>query len=58
VDGGHQTFNNTVMIVQNFGDWGQTIGGATGIAYNILRWIIIFMIDSQNIGGCVIFGWG
>ena len=31
MDGGHQTLNNTKLVVDDFGEGGQAVGGAGGV---------------------------
>ncbi len=35
MDSGHQTFNDAEVVVDHFGQWGKTVGGAGGIGNNL-----------------------
>ncbi len=48
VDSCHQAFDNTELVVDNFSQWGQAVGGARGIRDDlqmILLYLFTFIVN-------------
>lgn len=46
VDGGHETFDDAKVVMDNLGQWSQAVGGARGVAKN--RKISTLTSNKQN----------
>lgn len=58
VDGGHQTFFNSPVVIENLSDWSQAVSGARGVGNNGHVRVISFVVDSNNKDWGVILWWG
>lgn len=47
VDSGHQTLLNTEDVVNNLGQWSQTVGGTRGVGDNVLA-SVLGVVDTDN----------
>ncbi|EEQ39295.1 glyceraldehyde-3-phosphate dehydrogenase [Clavispora lusitaniae ATCC 42720] len=47
VDSGHQTFLNTEGVVDNLGQWSQTVGGTGSVGNNALTSVLVF-VDTND----------
>ena len=48
VDGGHQTFNNTKLVVDNLGQRSQTVGGTRGVGDDLVLGLVGVQVDSDD----------
>lgn len=48
MNGGHEAFNNTELIIDDLGERSKTVGGARSIRDICESWIILFMVNSIN----------
>mmetsp|Transcript_34593 Transcript_34593/g.46626 ORF Transcript_34593/g.46626 Transcript_34593/m.46626 type:complete len:343 (+) Transcript_34593:87-1115(+) len=56
VDGGHETLNNTVVIMENLGNGGKAVGGAGGVGDNIHAGVVTLMVNTNNENRSVVLG--
>lgn len=54
MDCSHETFNNTEFFVENLSNRSKTISSARSIRNNILRSLIVFVVNTKDIGRCII----
>lgn len=57
VDGGHQTLNQTKVVVDNFGQWGKAVGCARGVGKDLDIGLVFLVVDTHNKHGSI-GGWG
>ena len=51
VNGGHQTPLHAEVLIQNFDDWRQTVGGAAGVAEDVpILVAILVVVDAHHKG--------
>ena len=48
VDGGHQTFNDTVLLVEDLGEGSETVGGARGVGDNVHVLGVLLLVDTHD----------
>lgn len=48
VDGGHQTGLDTEVIVDNLGQWGQTVGGTGGVGQDLDVGGVLVVVDTHD----------
>mmetsp|Transcript_16019 Transcript_16019/g.30225 ORF Transcript_16019/g.30225 Transcript_16019/m.30225 type:complete len:277 (-) Transcript_16019:163-993(-) len=53
VNSGHETLNDTKLVVNNLGKGSKTVGGTGSIGYNVHGRIILFLVDSHNKHGSI-----
>jgi hypothetical protein len=51
MDGGHQTFSDSEVLVKNFGDGGKAVGGAGGVRNDVLFGVVVPVVNSVHVGG-------
>lgn len=57
VDSGHQTLDNTELVVDNLGKRGKAVGGARSVGNNVVFAVILVEIDTADEHGSIC-GWG
>ena len=58
VDGGHETFLNDELVVDGLDHRSKSIGGARGARDEVLRSVVLFLVDTHDNGLGVILGRG
>lgn len=58
VDGGHETFEDTELVIEDLSDGGKTVGGTGGIGNNVLGGLVILVVNTVDEGGGVVLGGG
>jgi len=58
VDGGHETLLDSEVIVDNLGKWGEAVGGAGGVGDDGLRWLVVLVVDTEDVHWGIVLGWG
>lgn len=48
VDGGHETLNNTEVIVDDLGQWGKAVGGARSVGEDVDVWGVLVLVDTND----------
>lgn len=54
VDGGHETFNDTELVIEDLSDGGKTVGGTRSIGNDVLGSLVILVVNTINEGGGVV----
>lgn len=58
VDGSHETFNDSEFVIENLSNGSKAVGSARGIGDNVLRSVVLKMVDTIDISGGVILSGG
>ena len=58
VDGGHETLLDSEVIVDNLGKWGEAVGSAGGVGDDGLRWLVVLVVDTEDVHWGIVLGWG
>jgi len=53
VNGGHETLDDTEVVVDDLGQGGETVGGAAGVGDDLHGWVISVLIDTHHEHGGV-----
>lgn len=48
VDGGHETFSNSPVVVENLGNGGEAVGGARGVGDDVHVASVVLVVDSHH----------
>jgi len=48
VDGSHEAFSNSPVVVEDLGDRGQAVGGARGVGDNVHVALVLIVVDSHH----------
>jgi hypothetical protein len=51
VDGGHETLNDTELVVDDLGEGGQAVGGARSVGDDVGRAVVLLLVDTDNVHG-------
>lgn len=51
VDGGHETLNDSVVVVDDLSEGGEAVGGARGVGDDVLVSLVVVVVDSDDVGG-------
>ena len=57
VDGGHQTLNQPVLVVDDLGEWCETVGGARGVGDDLDLGLVLLVVHAHDEHRCI-GGWG
>ena len=58
VDGGHETLNDTVLVVDDLGEGSQAVGGARGVGEDVDVGLVVLVVDTHDEHGGVRGGSG
>lgn len=58
MDGSHETFNDSEFVIENLSNGSKAVGSARGIGDNVLRSVVLKMVDTIDISGGVILSGG
>jgi hypothetical protein len=53
VDGGHETLNDTELVVDDLGEGGQAVGGARSVGDDVGRAVVLVLVDTNDVHGSV-----
>lgn len=56
MDGGHETFNDTKLVIDDFCEGCKAVGRARGVGDNVILWVISIKVDTADEHGCI-GGW-
>ena len=51
VDGGHETLNDAVVVVDDLGEGSQAVGGARGVGDDIGGAVVVLLVDAHHVHG-------
>lgn len=57
VNGGHETLLNSESIVDNLGKWSKAVGSAGSVGDDGLRWVVVFVVDTEDVHWGIVLGW-
>jgi len=58
VHGGHEAFDNAEFVIDDLGEWCQTVSRAAGVGDDSLVAGVCLMVDSHDEHGDVVLWWG
>lgn len=59
VSGGHESFSDSPVLVDDVGNWGEAVSGARSVGNDSHAWVIEFVVDSDDeSGGSFVLGGG
>lgn len=53
VDGGHETLNDTKLVVDDLGERSQAVGGARSVGDDVGRAVVLVLVDTDDVHGSV-----
>lgn len=53
MDGGHETLNDTELVVDDLGEGSEAVGRARGVGDDVLLWVIRVQVDTADVHWCV-----
>lgn len=54
VDCGHKTLLDSPVVVEHFGKWCKAVGCAGGVGHDLLAGVVLFVVNTNNVGRCII----
>jgi len=56
VDGGHETFSDGELVVEDLSEGSQAVGGAGSVGDDVLFALVFVVVDTDNVHGSVVLG--
>lgn len=57
MDGGHETFNDTELVIEDLSNRSKTVSSARSIGNDIFRSLVVLVVDTHNVsGGSILSG--
>ena len=51
--GGHETFNDLEVVVDDLGERSQAVGSAGGVGYDLVAGVVAVKVDTAHVHGSV-----
>lgn len=56
VDGGHETFSDLEVLVEDLGEGSETVGGAGSVGDDVLFLLVFVVVDTDDVHGGIVLG--